>query len=433
MPRRPWKNALLWLVLMGPLFFASYGLANAMAAAKESVPTLAYAWERQIPFLPWTIIPYWSIDLFYAASFFMCTNVREVNVHGKRLISAQLVAVTCFLLWPLRFSFERPVTDGIFGVMFDLLMGFDKPFNQAPSLHIVLLVILWGCYARYVRGVWRWVLHGWATLIGISVLTTWQHHVLDVPSGVLVGCFCLWLWPEDGKSVFSEWRWPRQRRQWLLGSIYTAAAGLCIGACMTWHACWPLLWPASAFALVALAYAGGGARVLQKQQDGRMPFAVVVLLAPYLMLAWANSRAWTRNAPNPVRVTEGVWLGRIPAKALPNSVHAIVDVCAELPCLANGEAYELVAMLDLVVPDAVALRQAADAIERHRSQGVLVCCALGYSRSAACVAAWLLQSGRASTWEQAVSVILKAQPEIVLNMEHRLEVLRVGEGDACAQ
>ena len=39
--------------------------------------------------------------------------------------------------------------------MFDALAGFDKPFNQAPSLHIALLVILWELYARQARGVAR--------------------------------------------------------------------------------------------------------------------------------------------------------------------------------------------------------------------------------------------------------------------------------------
>jgi hypothetical protein len=63
---RPWRRALLWLALLGPFFFASYGFANWMAGRHPELPVMAFAWETRIPFVPWTIVPYWSIDLFYA-------------------------------------------------------------------------------------------------------------------------------------------------------------------------------------------------------------------------------------------------------------------------------------------------------------------------------------------------------------------------------
>ena len=113
--------------------------------------------------------------------------------HALRLLTAQVICVACFLLWPLRFTFERPELDGFFGWMFDVLMGFDKPFNQAPSLHIALLVVIWVMFARHTRGLLlRGLLHGWMALIGLSVLTTWQHHFIDVPTGALAGWLCVW-------------------------------------------------------------------------------------------------------------------------------------------------------------------------------------------------------------------------------------------------
>jgi membrane-associated phospholipid phosphatase len=43
---------------------------------------------------------------------------------------------------------------------------------------------------------WRWLVHIWAFLIGVSVLTAYQHHFVDVPTGALLGVACLRIWPD---------------------------------------------------------------------------------------------------------------------------------------------------------------------------------------------------------------------------------------------
>ena len=69
------KRAALWLVLLGPFFYASYGLANWWAGTRAQVPSVVFAWEQHIPFLAWTIFPYWSLNLFYAASLLLGTSL----------------------------------------------------------------------------------------------------------------------------------------------------------------------------------------------------------------------------------------------------------------------------------------------------------------------------------------------------------------------
>ena len=155
------------------------------------------AWERSIPFLPWTIVLYVSIDLLYVASAFLCRTRRELRAHAARFALATAISVVCFVAFPLRFGPARPAVDGIPGLLFDLLGLVDHPFNQAPSLHISLLVILWACYRRHCPSRRTWLLHLGFACISMSVLTTWQHHFFDVPTGFAVGVLACRLIPMD--------------------------------------------------------------------------------------------------------------------------------------------------------------------------------------------------------------------------------------------
>jgi len=419
---RPWKRALLWLAFLGPFFFASYGFATWVTAQRANVGAIVFDWERMIPFVPWTIIPYWSIDLMYGISLFLCASRHELDTHGRRLLTAQLIAVACFLAFPLRFTFDRPDTGGAFGWLFDVLGAFDKPFNQAPSLHIALLVILWALYARHTHGGLRWVLHAWMALIGVSVLTTWQHHFIDIPTGALLGFFCLWLWPLYGPAPLRLFSWtadPQRRRlalRYAAGAAIVAAIALAVSGMALW-----LLWIGVALLLVALNYAALGPQGFQKRNGWLSPGASA-MLAPYLAGAWINSRAWTRNRPQPDPIADGVWLGRLPAQhdLDRHGFAAVVDMTAELPLAASGRRYAQLPVLDLVAPDAATLAQAAAQIEQARAHGpVLVCCALGYSRSAAAVCAWLIATGRAASVDEAIASVRRARPDIVLGDAHR--------------
>jgi protein-tyrosine phosphatase len=419
---RPWGRAAFWLAILGPFFFLSYGGANWLAAQRAEVGVIAFAWERSIPFWGWSIVPYWSIDVFYAISLFVCTTRAEVDTHARRLLTAQIAAVACFVLFPLKFSFGRPDADGFAGFMFDALMSFDKPFNQAPSLHIALLIILWPLYARHVPARWRGMLHAWFALILVSVLTTYQHHFIDVPTGAWLGFFCLWLWPDHGLSPLAHPSLAEDPRRRVLALLYLVGA-----AALTALALWPggwalwLLWPAASLALVSANYAVLGPDGFQKATDGRMSLAARWLFAPYLAAAWLNSRWWTRHAPDDVAIADDVWLGRFPSASSATRYSAIVDLCAELPSPLPSRA---VPLLDLATPDPVRLRSAAALIESARPSGpVLVCCALGYSRSVAALATWLLRTGRAESLDAAVERLRAARPKLVLTDAARAAII----------
>lgn len=165
------------------LFAIGYATSNHLTGLRGDIGRGVFDWEHTIPFVPWTIVPYLSIVPLFLASFFVGRGHGELLHHTRRLLLLLALALACWALCPLRFAFERPPVEGWAGALFELLALLDRPYNRAPSLHIGVLVLLWLHLSRHLRGWPRAALQGWLLLIGISVLTTWQHHVIDVPAG----------------------------------------------------------------------------------------------------------------------------------------------------------------------------------------------------------------------------------------------------------
>jgi protein-tyrosine phosphatase len=426
--RRLRHEAAAWLALLAPLFFLSYGFANALAARRADVPSVVFAWERMIPFWDWTIYPYSSIDVVYPVSLFLCTGIAMLRAHALRLLTAQLIAVSCFIAFPLRFAHAQPMGEGLAYWLFVALRSFDQPFNQAPSLHIALLVVLWDALRGVVPPRWRWALHAWAVSVAISVLTTYQHHFIDVPTGALLGVFCLWLWPLHGQTPLRAAPAqgdPARRR---LALAHTLAATACLGAAFVGgavHGAWLwLCWPGVSLLLVALHYARFGAEGVQKSATGRLSLASRWLLAPYGFAAWLCAARWTGRRPPTVRIARDVLLGPLPSarQARASAVVALVDVSAELPS-PQGVPARCVPMLARVAPTPEQLDAAIAALEAQRATAgggdVLLCCTAGSARSACVAIAWLLASGREETLEDAIVRVRTAQPRAMLRAAHR--------------
>ena len=439
------KISLFKLALVGALFYTSYGLSNRYAASLAYVPEIAFAWERNIPFWAWTIVPYWSLNLMYAAAFFLCRDAREQNRYVARLVSAQIVATTCFMLFPLHFGWPKPPTDGLWGWLFDSLVAFDLPYNQAPSLHIALSIIVGAFYWTRFPKI-RLPILLWQSLIALSVLTTYQHHFIDVPTGALLGWLVLWAIPQHGvspfrrpfdtqgrlntsKASFCEAKTnaagfreaktsPETRsREIKIAILYLAGAALSALPALFGGAWLWMLWVSVSLSVVAFAYLTGNAAVLQKQADGRLSAAATVLLLPYLAGVRLNMAYWLRGKAKTAWVRDDVLIGSV--SAISDGLPAVLDVCAEYPRPRYRGAYRVLPLLDMVAPSENDLMQAASLLETLRRQRskVLTCCALGYGRSAAVVLTWLLAFGGCRDLAQATAQLKQVRPQMVLPPE----------------
>jgi hypothetical protein len=206
-----------------------------------------------------------------------------------------------------------------------------------------------------------------------------------------------------------------------LAGIYAlAASGLLAASLLAGGIGLWLAWPAASLMLVALNYAGLGARGFQMDHHGRMRWAARWLFGPYRLGAAINAWLWTRHLPASVLVVPGVRLGRIPTTAEWKAAGEprLISLCAELQ-LPQVPAARCLPRLDLVTPSPIQLQHAAVVVQGARSadQVVWICCALGFSRSAATVATWLRLYGSASTSVQAEATVRLARPQIVMNAD----------------
>ncbi len=193
---RSTRKALLASAGLSALFLVVYSGCNWITARRAGVGTFYFEWERGIPFVPFMILPYMSIDLFFVAAPFLCRTGKELSIFTKRIAVAIMVAGICFLLFPLRFAFPRPHADGWLGAIFDWFRGMDAPYNLLPSLHAALMLILVDVYFRHSRGLIRIAIIAWFSLIAVSPVLTYQHHVVDIAGGFVLAACCFWLFRE---------------------------------------------------------------------------------------------------------------------------------------------------------------------------------------------------------------------------------------------
>ena len=173
------------LTLCTVVFMAVYDFSTWYASSLDQVPSFTFDFERSIPFVALSIIPYMASGLFFCVVFFSCKNKNQLKILTWRMLFVIVTAGIFFITVPLRFTFAKPeVSNSILKLPFSFLKAFDSPFNQSPSLHIAFALIFWSVFRDLSK--WRISLMIWLILLGISTLTTYQHHLIDILTGAVL-------------------------------------------------------------------------------------------------------------------------------------------------------------------------------------------------------------------------------------------------------
>jgi protein-tyrosine phosphatase/membrane-associated phospholipid phosphatase len=432
--RTPRGQMIIWAtaasVLLSLLFFIVYGGANWLTSQRHDVGTWYFAWEEAIPFVPLMVVPYMSIDLFFTAAPFLCGSRRELAVYYRRIVLAIVVAGICFLVLPLKLGYARPRLDGWMGTAFGWFFATDLPYNLCPSLHIALRTILAETYSRHTRGGWRIASNVWFSLVGASTLLTHQHHVIDVVGGFILGGLCFYLIPA---RRLSHELTPNRRiaANYLVGALASSAV-----AALLWPWGSILIWPTASCVVAATGYLRFGPAIYRKTA-GRLPWSSRFLFAPLIAGHRLSILYYSRQCQAWDEVTPHVWIGRTLSNreavdAARRGVSAVLDLTAELSEATTFLAlrYLNVPILDLTGPTPDQLKRCLEFISKNAKQGVVyVHCKVGYSRSAAVVAAYLIASGAALSSEEAIAHVRSVRPAIVIRPE-AIAAIRSFENDA---
>lgn len=179
----------LWNAIAITLYAAlTYGVTNAIAQARGTERCIVMPWEHHLPMVSWLVVPYLLVDVLMALTALWATTGEHLRTFRTRILWAFGIGNLIFLVLPLRCNFPRSIPDDWTAPLFKLLHFSDLPYNQAPSAHIYEAMILAPVYwARFRHPLARAVFLAIVILGSAGTVLTYQHHVLDVVTGVLFG------------------------------------------------------------------------------------------------------------------------------------------------------------------------------------------------------------------------------------------------------
>jgi len=401
------------------LFQLGYSAAAIYASRLVFVPAFTFSFERCIPFIPWMIVPYMSSGLFFALVPFFCRSRAELWGYAQRFSFITVVSICCFFIFPLRFSFDRPIVESpALGFFFAFLEKYDSPFNQAPSLHVAYACLFWSVIGKQLKGWMKWILGIWLVLMGLATLTVYQHHLIDVITALILVHVGFVFFPsalnsfqgntlESGdqhQEVLStieardRLKWELNRRNRGISHVYFIVGWIVLllafwswGYLFGWHL---LFWISLVCFAVGRSYFINNPNFL-KNEKGQISSFKKVFYAPYQLAYWLIWRfARRKNNPLFIEILPRCYVGprasTADLKAFGLDKRLIIfDLSAELEevtALQEKGYYCSFPLLDIAaiaIEDAERIRSVLETSYQklQKDENIIIHCTMGYSRS----------------------------------------------------
>lgn len=195
--RRPWGWLGAYLIVTAALY--QLAIRAPLYAPFIIEPT---ALDREIPLLPWTAAPYLT---YFALMPSFVWLARRHPERGALLVAAGLVVVgnlAINILVPTELA--DPLTpERAGGWLLAQIVAGDTPRAAVPSGHLALpLALAFLAFRRGLAG--RWLYVPWTAVMGVAILTTRQHYLIDAVGALVwgsVGPLLAWRLVASGSAI----------------------------------------------------------------------------------------------------------------------------------------------------------------------------------------------------------------------------------------
>ena len=143
--------------------------------------------ELKIPRIDWFILIYFSAYISFFPPLFLFPFEKQLKV-SKALILSGFLGGIIFLIFPTQLGYERNIEEiKIFKNFYLFLWGQDRPSTLMPSFHVAMSAIFIFPSIEYFKKKYvRIFLSIWLFLISISIVLVHQHHLIDIPTGLIL-------------------------------------------------------------------------------------------------------------------------------------------------------------------------------------------------------------------------------------------------------
>ena len=420
--RLTFRQQFFAFLLCSIVFSMVYNFSAWLTLQKKNVPSFTFDFEKNIPFLEWTIVPYMTSGILFCVVFFFCKSFEELKTLTKRMLFVTIFSGLIFIFLPLKFLLNKPeIENPVFKILFNFIKTWDSPFNQAPSLHISYALIFWTIFKKF-NSKWKIPLMIWLLLLGISTMTGFQHHFVDVISGILTAHLAFIVFPFK-KSDF-------QFRNFRVANVYFFSGWLVFFISLflikfSLILFLTLCWIALVMIVVGFQYQKNKVNFI-KDKNGNISIFKKIFYFPY-QLVYLFFWKFFRKKKTPTEILPNVFVSSRLSKKdfFEFKLHSkiiVYDLVAELEevkMIRRNSDYHFVPFLDVGNFDLSSTKNLVSEISTkiknlNENQKILIHCTMGFGRSNV-IGILILKKRLSLNLKESIELMKTKNPHLILN------------------